>query len=137
MTAQDDWDATFIPGTTVLANKLGITDPDALAAALRTHPAVANVRYPGLPDDPAFAVAQRQMRRFGGLVSFELPTAEAFHRFVEAAELVTNATSFGGLHTSADRRARWGDPVGPGFTRISCGIEDTDDVVADVLRALG
>lgn len=108
----------------------------ALAERLVGHPAVANVRYPGLPADPAHAVARSQMRRFGGLVSFELPSAAAFHSFVAASELVANATSFGGIHTTADRRARWGDPVPPGFTRLSCGIEDTADVVADVLRAL-
>ena len=45
------------------------------------------------------------------------------------------ATSFGGVHTTAERRARWGtDAVGPGFIRLSAGIEDTADVVADVLR---
>ena len=46
------------------------------------------------------------------------------------------STSFGGLHTSVDRRARWGDAVPAGFARISAGIEDTDDLVADVLGAL-
>jgi Cystathionine beta-lyases/cystathionine gamma-synthases len=108
----------------------------ALAEALRDHSAVSNVRYPGLPGDPAHVVSKRQMRRFGGLVGFELPSVEAFHRFVAASDLVRNATSFGGLHTTVDRRARWGDPVPPGFTRLSCGIEDTTDVVADVVRAL-
>jgi cystathionine gamma-lyase len=47
------------------------------------------------------------------------------------------STSFGGIHTSADRRARWGDPVSDGFARISCGIEDTDDLIADLEQALG
>ena len=47
------------------------------------------------------------------------------------------ATSFGGIHTSVDRRARWGDPVPEGFARISLGIEDTDDLLADIESALG
>nr|MCH9721205.1 PLP-dependent transferase [Actinomycetes bacterium] len=51
--------------------------------------------------------------------------------------LLVAATSFGGLHTSVDRRARWGDAVPDGFARISTGIEDTDDLIADVLSALG
>jgi cystathionine gamma-lyase len=108
----------------------------ALATALRTHPAVRAVRYPGLPDDPSYPVAVTQMRRFGGLVSIELADAAGVHALVERSELLVAATSFGGIHTSVDRRARWGDPVGDGFARISLGIEDTDDVVADIERAL-
>jgi cystathionine gamma-lyase len=46
------------------------------------------------------------------------------------------ATSFGGIHSSVDRRARWGDPVPEGFARLSLGIEDTDDLVTDIDRAL-
>ena len=49
---------------------------------------------------------------------------------------MTAATSFGGLHSSVDRRAQWGDPVAEGFVRFSCGTEDTDDLVADVLGSL-
>jgi cystathionine gamma-lyase len=56
--------------------------------------------------------------------------------FLGAARLVTDATSFGGLHTSADRRERWGDPVPPGLVRLSAGCEDTADLVADVRAAL-
>src|SRR3954463_4050891 len=108
----------------------------AVALMLRDHPAVRSVRYPGLPDDPAHQIACRQMRRFGGLVAFELADATAVHRLVERSALVVAATSFGGIHTSVDRRARWGDPVGDGFARISMGIEDTDDVIADIQLAL-
>jgi len=112
---------------------------NAMAAALmlREHPAVRSVRYPGLPEDPAHAVACRQMRRFGGLVSFELADAAAVHRLVERSDLLVAATSFGGLHSCLDRRARWGDPVPDGFARLSLGIEDTDDVIADLSAALG
>ena len=108
----------------------------ALAEALARHPAVRELRWPGLIADPSYAVAAAQMRRFGGVLRFELASAAAVHAFVAASELVSAATSFGGLHTTADRRARWGDDVAPGFVRISCGIEDTDDVVRDVLAAL-
>ena len=108
-----------------------------LATALQSHRAVKSVRYPGLTTDPSHAVAADQMRRFGGLVSIELADAAAVHALVHESELLVAATSFGGLHTSVDRRARWGDDVADGFARISAGVEDTDDLVADVLRALG
>jgi cystathionine gamma-lyase len=109
----------------------------ALAVMLRAHPAVKSVRYPGLPDDPSHQIATMQMKRFGGLVAVELEDAAAVHALVERSALLIASTSFGGIHTSADRRARWGDPVSDGFARISCGIEDTDDLIADLEQALG
>lgn len=109
----------------------------AVAMLLHGHPAITRVRYPGLPDDPAHAVACRQMKRFGGLVSAELADAAAVQALVERSALLVASTSFGGIHTSVDRRARWGDPVPAGFARFSMGIEDTDDVVADLDAALG
>ncbi len=109
----------------------------AVALMLRSHPAVRAVRYPGLPDDPSHAVANSQMKRFGGLVAVELTDAAAVHSLAERSALLVAATSFGGIHTSIDRRARWGDPVGEGFARLSMGIEDTDDLLADLERALG
>lgn len=108
----------------------------ALVAALRDHPIVTGLRWPGSPDDPAHALAVRQMRRFGGVLSFTLPSRAAAEAFVSGAELLTAATSFGGLHSSVDRRAQWGDPVAAGFVRFSCGIEDTADLVADVVASL-
>lgn len=109
----------------------------ALAVMLRTHPAVKSVRYPGLPDDPSHQIATLQMKRFGALVAIELENAAAVHALVERSALLIASTSFGGIHTSVDRRARWGDPVGDGFARISLGIEDTDDLIADFDQALG
>lgn len=108
----------------------------ALAGLLRGHPAVRSVRHPGLPEDPAHALAARQMRRFGGLVAVELASTDAAATFLDAARLVTDATSFGGLHTNADRRARWGDAVPAGLLRLSAGCEDTADLLADVGAAL-
>jgi cystathionine gamma-lyase len=71
------------------------------------------------------------------VVSFELADAARARRFLDAASLVTEATSFGGVHTSAERRLRWGiDDVSPGFIRLSAGVEDPADLVADVLAAL-
>lgn len=108
-----------------------------VAEALRTRPEVSGLRYPGLPDDPAHPVAARQMRRFGCVVSFTLPSREHAERFLGALTLVDDATSFGGVRSTAERRRRWGgDPVPEGFIRLSVGIEDPDDLVRDILRAL-
>lgn len=109
----------------------------ALAVMLRSHPAVRSVRYPGLPDDPSHRIAARQMKRYGGLVAVELENAAAVHALVERSALLISSTSFGGIHTSVDRRARWGDAVSDGFARISLGIEDIDDLIGDVEQALG
>ena len=56
--------------------------------------------------------------------------------FLRATKLVIPATSFGGVHTTADRRAQWGDSVPDGLVRLSCGIEDPADLVADIRAAL-
>jgi cystathionine gamma-lyase len=109
----------------------------ALARRLEAHPGVADVRHPGLPSHPQHAVAVRQMARTGPLLAFTLPSAAAAQRFLGALELVAEATSFGGVHSTAERRARWGtDRVAPGFIRFSAGCEDVADLVADVERAL-
>ncbi|MGW1034780.1 cystathionine gamma-lyase [Streptomyces antibioticus] len=109
----------------------------AVAEALRACPEVSGLRYPGLPDDPSYQVASRQMRRYGCVVSFTLPTRARAERFLEELRLVDDATSFGGVRSTAERRGRWGgDAVPEGFIRLSVGAEDPEDLVADVLRAL-
>ncbi|USQ89329.1 cystathionine gamma-lyase [Streptomyces phaeoluteigriseus] len=109
----------------------------AVAQALRGRPEVTGLRYPGLADDPSHQVASRQMRRHGCVVSFTLPTRARAERFLEELRLVDDATSFGGVRSTAERRGRWGgDAVPEGFIRLSVGAEDPDDLVADVLRAL-
>jgi cystathionine gamma-lyase len=93
----------------------------ALAEALRTRDDVTDVRWPGV----------------GSVLCFTLDGAERAQAFLGAMALVAEATSFGGLHSTAERRARWGtDDVAEGWIRFSAGIEDTDDLVADVLAAL-
>jgi cystathionine gamma-lyase len=94
----------------------------AIAELLRAREDVEDVRHPGR----------------GMVVSFTLHSAGRADRFLDACELVIEATSFGGVHTSAERRARWkqGDDVPEGFIRLSAGIEETDDLVADIQRAL-
>jgi cystathionine gamma-lyase len=112
------------------------TNAAALVDALRDHGKVAGLRWPGDRRDPAYPVASRQMRRFGGVFSFALPSAGSVAELLAGSRLLAAATSFGGLHSTVDRRARWGDPVSEGFVRFSCGIEDTDDLVRDVLDSL-
>lgn len=109
---------------------------EAVSLALRERPEVHAVRWPGLPDDPSYAVASAQMRRLPGVVSFDLGDAGRVARFLRASRLVFAATSFGGLHTTADRRAQWGDDTPEGFVRLSCGVEDTADLLADIGTAL-
>jgi cystathionine gamma-lyase len=110
----------------------------ALAEALSGHERVSDVRYPGLPGDPSHEIAARQMRRFGGVVSFTLGSREEAERFLGSLRFVIEATSFGGIHSSAERRGRWGgDDVPDGLIRFSAGCENTEDLLADVLQALG
>ncbi|MFG2599345.1 cystathionine gamma-lyase [Streptomyces sp. NPDC048462] len=109
----------------------------ALAEALTEHPEVTGLRYPGLPTDPSYPKAVRQMRRFGSVVSFVLADRETAERFLSALRLAEDATSFGGVRSTAERRARWGgDAVPEGFIRFSVGAENSADLLADVAQAL-
>ncbi len=103
----------------------------AVAALLRAREDVTEVSHPG------GELAERQMAFFGPLVGFALESAERAQRFLGACSLVSEATSFGGVHSTAERRGRWGtDAVGEGFIRFSAGCEDEADLLADVSRAL-
>jgi len=109
----------------------------ALAELLAARDDVSGVRYPGLPGDPGHEVARRQMSGFGTIVAFDLGSRERAERFLASAELITEASSFGGVQTTAERRLRWrGDDVPEGYIRLSAGCEETADLVADVERAL-
>jgi cystathionine gamma-lyase len=110
----------------------------ALAEFLNGDHRVSGVRYPGLTDHPGHEVALRQMGgRFGPVLGFELESAGQAQRFLGACELIAEATSFGGNHTTAERRARWGtDAVSEGFVRLSAGLENAEDLIADIVRAL-
>jgi cystathionine gamma-lyase len=109
----------------------------AVAQFLAGRPEVRRVRYPGLSGDPAHPVAVRQMSRFGPVVSFEVASAAVAEKFLGACRVVLQATSFGGLHTTAERRARWGgDKVPEGFVRLSAGCEHQEDLLSDLAQAL-
>ncbi len=110
----------------------------AVAQFLDRRPEVERVLYPGLSTHPAHLTAARQMHGgFGPVVSFLLPSRAAAESFLSAAQLITDATSFGGITTTAERRARWGhDAIPPGFLRLSVGCEALPDLLADLAQAL-
>jgi cystathionine gamma-synthase len=106
-----------------------------LARRLAGHPAVQHVRYPGLGPDP---VAERYLDAFGPLLSFDVADADAATRVEKALTLIENATSLGGVASTLEARARW-EPtrVPPGLLRLSVGLEDVEDLWADLAQALG
>jgi cystathionine beta-lyase/cystathionine gamma-synthase len=119
-----------------------------LAESLRGHEKVARVYYPGLEDDPGYALARRQMSLFGGVVAFDLVGGEAeVERFIDALELAQCAPSLGGVETLVsyplysshngftDEQLRAAG-VSPATVRFSVGIEAADDIIADVKQAL-
>ena len=109
----------------------------ALATLLEARGDISRVYYPGLPGHPGHEIAGRQMRSFGSVLSFDLDTEPRAERFLKRLRLVREATSFGSVHSSAERRARWGgDAVSPGFIRFSVGVEHPGDLLADVTQAL-
>jgi cystathionine gamma-synthase len=117
----------------------------AIAAMLAEHPAVTRVLYPGLPNHPGNAVAGRQMRDFGGMVSFVAAGGEeAARSIVEGTRLFTRADSLGGVESlighaaSMSHAAAVGTQtaVDPALVRVSVGLETTEDLVADIRKAL-
>lgn len=112
----------------------------SVAGFLATHAAVERVNYPGLPTHPGHAVATRQMRDFGGMLSIELRGGrEAALAVAGRLRVFTNATSLGGCESLVEHRAsvEGPDPVSPqNLLRISVGLEHVDDLVADLAQAL-
>ncbi len=107
-----------------------------IAERLAAHPTVKAVRYPGLAGDPSYEISKAQMVDFGFLIGFELESEAVAEAFLADCPLIEQATSFGGVHTAAERRARWGDGVAPGFIRLSIGIEPVETLWAAIEAAL-
>lgn len=138
-------------GLRTLALRMERHNENGLAVArwAAEHPAVARVHYPGLPSHPDHALAARLLGGFGGMVGLELRGgAAAAERMLARLEVITHAPSLAGVESlaseprltshkgiGAEGRARIGIP--DGFVRLSCGIEDSDDLVADLAQALG
>jgi cystathionine gamma-lyase len=105
---------------------------EAVARALREREDVLAVHHPS-----DHAAARAQMTHYGCLVGFTVASAARAQALLDACTLVAEATSFGGVHATAERRARWGtDDVPNGFIRYSAGCEDPEDLVADLTAAL-
>jgi cystathionine gamma-synthase len=109
------------------------------------HPAVSDVLYPGLPGHPGHAIAARQMRRFGGMVSFRLRGGEETAlKVCGLVDVFTLGESLGGVESLIEHPARMTHAsavdsplaVDPALVRLSVGIETTDDLVADLRQAL-
>ena len=121
---------------------------NAIAALLDTHPAVSKVYFPGLPLHPGHAVAARQQKGFGAMLSLELEGGEeAVRAFVEGLRYFTLAESLGGVeslvahpatmtHAAMTPEARAKAGISDGLLRLSVGIEATDDLLADLAAAL-
>lgn len=117
---------------------------------LRQHPAVAQVYWPGFEDHPQYAVAKKQMRGFGGMISFVLKNdseAEA-RRVLSSTHLFSLAESLGGVeslinhpasmtHASIPREERIKNGLSDALIRLSVGIEDADDLIADLQQSIG
>lgn len=118
----------------------------ALAAWLARHPAVKQVYYPGLPDHPQYELARRQMHGFGGMISLELGDASFARRVVEKTRIFRLAESLGGVeslvghpatmtHASVPVPMRQAMGLTDSLIRLSCGIEDADDLKGDLEQA--
>ncbi len=107
-----------------------------IAPRLKAHPKVRAVRFPGLEGDPSHNLARAQMERFGFLVSFVLASEDAAEDFINGCQFMQSATSFGGVHSSAERRTRRGDAVPPGFVRMSIGCEPAEELWAAIEASL-
>ncbi len=119
----------------------------AIAQLCEEHPAVHTVYYPGLPSHPQHTLAQRQMTGFGGMLSIDLGSRERAFAFIDHLQIFTLAESLGGVeslvcypvtmtHASVPESLRRRLGITEGLVRLSCGIEDTNDLVADVQQAL-
>ncbi|HEY2963862.1 MAG TPA: PLP-dependent aspartate aminotransferase family protein [Pyrinomonadaceae bacterium] len=143
----DSW--LVLRGTKTLALRMEQHDKTgrAVAAFLEEHPKVRKVYYPGSASHPQHALARRQQRGFGGMVAFDVGSLAAARTVLESVKLCTLAESLGGVetlishpatmtHASVDEAKRERLGITDGLVRISVGIEDTDDIIADLDQAL-
>ena len=123
---------------------------EKIAHWLRNNPKVGNVYWPGFEDSPGYAVAKKQMRGFGGMISFELKdeSPEATVKVLSSTRLFSLAESLGGVeslinhpatmtHASIPREERIKNGLSDSLIRLSVGIEDADDLIKDLRTAIG
>jgi len=143
----DSW--LVLRGTKTLTLRMAQHNANGLAIAqfLSTHPKVLSVIYPGLPTHPQHELAKRQMRGFGGMVSFDVGTFEAARRVCNRVKLMSLAESLGGVetlishpatmtHASVPPERRQAIGLTDSLVRISAGIEDVADLIDDLKQAL-
>lgn len=141
------WDCYLtLRGTKTLAVRMDrhCANARAVVEVLSRHPEVTEVLYPGLADHPGHAAAERQMKDFGGMVSFRVGSRERAVAVIEAAELFTLAESLGAVESLIEHpgvmthASAAGSPleVPDDLVRLSVGIEDADDLTADLVHAL-
>ena len=121
---------------------------EKIAAFLAAHPAVEKVYYPGMPEHPGHETAARQMRRFGGIISFEVRGGkEAGMRVVDSLKMIACAVSLGDAesliehpasmtHSTYTEEALAASGIAPGLIRLSVGLENAEDIIADLKQAL-
>jgi cystathionine beta-lyase/cystathionine gamma-synthase len=143
----DSW--LVMRGTKTLALRMEQHDKSgrAVAAFLEEHPKVHKVYYPGSASHPQHTLAARQQHGFGGMVAFDVGSLANARTVLESVKLCTLAESLGGVetlishpatmtHASVDEAKRQRIGITDGLVRISVGIEDTDDIIADLDQAL-
>jgi cystathionine beta-lyase/cystathionine gamma-synthase len=143
----DSW--LVLRGTKTLMVRMAQHNANGMAIAefLSTHPKVTNVIYPGLPSHPQHELAKRQMRGFGGMVSFDVGTFEAAREVCNRVKLMALAESLGGVetlishpatmtHASVPAERRQAIGLTDSLVRISAGIEDAADLIDDLTQAL-
>src|ERR687883_1803933 len=143
----DAW--LVLRGTKTLALRMQQHDLSgrAVAAFLEEHPKVHKVYYPGSASHPQHALARRQQHGFGGMVAFDVGSLAAARPVLDSVKLCTLAESLGGVetlilhpatmtHASVAEAKRQRIGITDGLVRISVGIEDTDDIIADLDQAL-
>lgn len=136
--------------TLAVRMKAHCANGEKIAHWLRANPKVAKVYWPGFTDHPGYAVAKEQMRGFGGMISFELKddSVEEAKRVLSSTKLFSLAESLGGVeslinhpasmtHASIPREKRLKDGLSDSLIRLSVGIEDADDLIADLAKAIG
>ena len=143
----DSW--LLLRGTKTLALRMERHNQNAIALAefLSKHPKVQKLYYPGLPDHPGHQLAKKQMSGFGGMISFETGSLQAARKVLEGVTVFSLAESLGGVeslishpatmtHASipVEDRLRFG--VTEGLVRLSVGVEDLEDLEADLRQAL-
>ena len=148
LSPHDSW--LVLRGTKTLALRMKQTNENGLALAkyLDSHPKVKTTIYPGLASHPQHELASRQMQGFGGMLSFELESEAAARAMLKKLRLMSLAESLGGVETlishpasmthasvPPERRAQIG--LTDAMVRISAGIEDIEDLIADLKQALG